>query len=133
MDNRTGFSRVRDLLVAGETVRVRVEGQSMLPFFRSGSVIRLRPLRDGDLKRGSVVMAQTPAGNFVVHRVLRLLSDGRVELLGDGNFAATEVVARDSIFGAVDCGFLHRLLARMWLWARPVRRYPLAILRRSMK
>ncbi len=129
VDNRTAFGAVRDLLLAGETVSIGVCGQSMLPFFRSGEVIRLRPLREGDLTRGNVVMAQTEQGNYVVHRIYRIDGD-RITLLGDGNLRGTEQMDRSMVYGTVDCGRIHRLLALAWMAMRPLRRYPLAILRR---
>ena len=46
--NRETFSVVRDLLVEGSQVTVRVKGQSMLPFFRSGSTVLLRTIREED-------------------------------------------------------------------------------------
>ena len=45
MNNREMFSVVRDLLLEGSPVRVSVKGQSMLPFFRSGSPVSLRRYR----------------------------------------------------------------------------------------
>ena len=68
--NRMLFAETRDQLLAGREVVVRVLGQSMLPFFRSGSRITLRPLREGDLRRGHVVLGETDNGHFVVHRIL---------------------------------------------------------------
>lgn len=126
--NRIAFAQTRDLLLEGESVRICVQGQSMLPFFHSGSVITLRPLQEGDLKRGAVVMAETAQGNFVVHRIIRATAE-EVTLLGDGNLA-TETMPPARVYGVVDCGPAHRTLARVWLWMRPVRRYPLWILRR---
>ena len=81
--NRMLFAETRDQLLAGREVVVRVLGQSMLPFFRSGSRITLRPLREGDLRRGHVVLGETDNGHFVVHRILTV-GDERVTLLGDG-------------------------------------------------
>lgn len=128
-DNSTVFGFVRGLLLEGQAVDVRVMGQSMLPFFRSGSRIRLRPLRPGDLVRGHVVLGETDAGYFVVHRIIRV-ETSHIVLLGDGNVAGTETIPRKRIYGIVDCGRLHLLLARIWLWMRPVRKYPLWFLRR---
>ena len=54
--NRELFSIVRDTLLEGNTVRVAVKGQSMLPFFRSGSTITLRPVREEDIRKYNVVM-----------------------------------------------------------------------------
>ena len=102
--NRMLFAETRDQLLAGREVVVRVLGQSMLPFFRSGSRITLRPLREGDLRRGHVVLGETDNG--------------------------TETIPRERIYGIVDCGRLHLWLAERWMRLRPLRRYPLAILRR---
>ena len=127
--NRIAFAQTRDLLLEGQNVRICVQGQSMLPFFRSGSRITLRPLREGDLRRGHVVLGETDNGHFVVHRILTV-GDERVTLLGDGNTVGTETIPRERIYGIVDCGRLHLWLAERWMRLRPLRRYPLAILRR---
>lgn len=128
--NRELFSIVRDTLLEGKVVRVSVKGESMLPFFRSGSTITLRPVRDEDIRKYGVVMAD--AGHaFVVHRIIEI-KDNMVTLLGDGNIYGTEKVSRENIYGVVDCSALHIFLAKLWLWIRPLRRYPLAIFRRIM-
>ena len=130
ISNRELFSIVRDTLLEGKTVRVSVKGESMLPFFRSGSTITLRPIEEGDIQKYNVVMAD--AGNsFVVHRIIEV-GEEFVTLLGDGNYLGTECVNRDKIYGVVDCSTLHLLFAKIWLWLRPVRRYPLAVFRRVM-
>jgi len=129
IDNRSAFSQARDLLLEGQCVRMRVCGQSMLPFFRSGSEILLRPVREADFRVGTVVMAQTPYGNFVVHRIYRL-EGNRVTLLGDGNLVGTETMEREKVYGVVECGKVHRALARGWQIIRPLRRWPLAVMRR---
>ena len=131
ISNRELFSVVRDTLIEGNSVRISVKGESMLPFFRSGSTITLRPVRKEDIRKYNVVMAD--AGHaFVVHRIIDIKGDA-ITLLGDGNIAGTESVTCDKIYGVVDCSSLHLFFARIWLWLRPVRRYPLAIFRRVLK
>ena len=127
--NHIAFAQARDLLQEGLSVRIRVCGQSMLPFFRSGSEIVLRPVREEDFRPGRVVLGETPTGHFVVHRIYRV-EGGRITLLGDGNTSGTETMPRERIYGTVDCGRMHLLLARLWQLFRPFRRYPLALLRR---
>lgn len=128
--NRELFAIVRDTLLEGKTVRVAVNGQSMLPFFRSGSTITMRPVREEDIRKYNVVMAD--AGHaFVVHRIIEVGKDA-VTLLGDGNIYGTERVTRDKIYGVVDCSATHIFFAKLWLWLRPVRRFPLAIFRRIL-
>ena len=73
--------------------------------------------------------AKPTTGHFVVHRILTV-GDERVTLLGDGNTVGTETIPRERIYGIVDCGRLHLWLAERWMRLRPLRRYPLAILRR---
>ena len=104
--NRMLFAETRDQLLAGREVVVRVLGQSMLP-----------------------LLGETDNGHFVVHRILTVC-DERVTLLGDGNTVGTETIPRERIYGIVDCGRLHLWLAERWMRLRPLRRYPLAILRR---
>ena len=128
--NRELFSIVRDTLLEGSTVRIAVNGQSMLPFFRSGSTITLRPIEEGDIRKYNVVMADA-GESFVVHRIIEV-GEEEVTLLGYGNYLGTERVARDKIYGIVDCSALHIFFAKIWLWMRPVRRYPLAIFRRIL-
>lgn len=129
IDNRAAFSNARDILKEGESLSIRVKGQSMLPFFQSGSMIVIRPIKEEDFRRGSVVLAETKRGDFVVHRILRVEGD-MVTLLGDGNIYGTESMPRRMVYGTVDCSSLHRALALIWMWMRPIRRYPLAILSR---
>ena len=130
IDNRTAFSQAAALLQEGVSVRIRVCGQSMLPFFRSGSEILLRPVTPADFRRGTVVLARTVQGTYVVHRIYRLKNDA-VTLLGDGNTAGTETMPRSEVFGTVDCSPLHRAAALLWQAVRPLRRWPLALLRRT--
>lgn len=127
-NNREVFSVVRDLLLEGSPVKVSVKGQSMLPFFISGAKVSLRPIRPEDFRKYNVVMADT-GHNFVIHRIIAIDGD-RVTLLGDGNIYGTESMTRDKVYGIIDCSRTHLFFARIWLWLRPVRRYPLAILRR---
>lgn len=130
ISNREIFAIARDTLLEGSTVRIAVNGESMLPFFRSGSTILLRPVREEDIRKYNVVMAD--AGHaFVVHRIVKIDGD-KITLLGDGNIYGTESVSRDKIYGVVDCSALHLFFAKIWLWLRPVRRFPLAIFRRVM-
>ena len=128
--NRELFAIVRDTLLEGNTVRVTVNGESMLPFFRSGSTITLRPVKEEDIRKYSVVMADA-GDSFVVHRIIEV-GEKEVTLLGDGNYIGTERVARDEIYGVVDCSKAHLFFAKIWLWLRPVRRFPLAVFRRIL-
>lgn len=127
-DNVATFSVVRDILLEGERVTVTVKGHSMLPFFLSGSTVHLRPIKEEDFKKYNVVFADT-GGHFAIHRIINI-EGNKVTLLGDGNIYGTETMDKSKVYGVIDCSKLHILFAKIWLWMRPVRRYPLAILRR---
>ena len=126
--NKEMFSVVRDLLLEGSTVTVAVKGQSMLPFFLSGSTVLLHPIKEENFKKYSVVFADN-GGHFVIHRIISV-TPTQVTLLGDGNIVGTETMTKDKVYGVIKCSALHIFFAKIWLWMHPVRRYPLAILRR---
>lgn len=126
------FGLVRDLLREGREITVQVDGESMLPFFRSGSRIRIHPLHTGDLRPGHVVLGETDSGRFVIHRIIGI-GAGYVRLQGDGNLLATETIPCERICGAVTCRPVHLLLARLWRALGPLRRYPLRILKRCSR
>lgn len=126
--NREMFSVVQQLLEEGETVKVSVKGQSMLPFFISGTTVVLHPIAESDFVKGNVVLGDT-GRNYVIHRILKVEGD-MVTLFGDGNIIGTESMPREKVYGIVRIGRFHKAMARIWLWMRPVRRYPLWILRR---
>ena len=130
VDNFATFSLVRDILLEGGDVTIAVNGQSMLPFFRSGSTVTLRPITAEDYKKYAVVFADA-GGRFVIHRIINI--EGQmVTLLGDGNYNGTETMPKDRVYGVIDCSKMHIFFAKIWLWLRPVRRFPLAIFRRVM-
>ena len=129
-DNVATFSVVRDILLEGDCVTVAVKGQSMLPFFRSGTTVTIRPIREDDFKKYSVVFADT-GGHFAIHRIINI-EGNKVTLLGDGNIYGTETMDKSKVYGVIDSSKLHIFFAKIWLWMRPVRRYPLAIFRRVM-
>ena len=130
VDNFATFSVVRDILLEGGDVTIAVNGQSMLPFFRSGSKVTLRPIKAEDYKKCAVVFADA-GGRFVIHRIINI--EGQmVTLLGDGNYNGTETMPKDRVYGVIDCSKSHIFFAKIWLWLRPIRRFPLAFFRRVM-
>ena len=129
----------------GVSVTFPVKGRSMIPFIFGGreSVILQMP---ENLKRGHVVLAQVGPDTYVVHRIIKIDPDsGRITLMGDGNIRGTESCPTDKVLAiathVVDEKGQHRPLysrariikARIWYLTRPLRRYILAILRRTCK
>lgn len=126
--NNILFGAAHEELNEGRSVLIRVQGQSMLPFFRSGAKVRIEPLHEEDIRRGNVLFAQTDEGHYLIHRLIGFESDDRVTLMGDGNYVGTESIARTRLLGCVRISALHRWLALGWVALRPFRKIPLIIL-----
>ena len=118
-----------------------VNGHSMLPFIVGwrDCVILEKPVHP---RVGDVVVAWVEGRRYVLHRIIRI--DGeRVTLMGDGNLNITETCMLCDVKAlathVVDAkGRTHdlynrwrRRAVRVWWYVRPVRRYLLAIYRRT--
>ena len=131
------------LVQDGVSVTFPVKGRSMLPFIFGGreSVILQKPQ---DIQCGQVVLAEIAPDRYVVHRIIKVETD-RITLMGDGNISGTESCPPDKVLAiathVVDEKGQRRPLyskariakAKLWYWIRPLRRYILAILRRTCK
>ena len=127
----------------GVSVTFPVKGRSMIPFIFGGreSVILQKPK---DLKRGHIVLAQIGPDKYVVHRIIKVEPD-RITLMGDGNIRGTENCKPECVLAVAthvvdekgrrrELGSRTRMAkARIWYLIRPLRRYILAILRRTVK
>ena len=126
----------------GLSVTLAVKGASMLPFILGGkeSVVLTRP---GTIRQGDVVLARIDGQHFVLHRVMEV-SEDRVELMGDGNIAGREVCTPADVLARADevvgADGRHRRLdskgsrfaARVWRFLLPVRRWILAVYKRTV-
>jgi hypothetical protein len=130
------------LVNEGMAVTLRVKGSSMLPFILGGhdSVVLTRP---GDVTVGDVVLAHIDGQRYVLHRVMEV-SPERVVLMGDGNLRGQEVCRPEDILARADEVMdekgRHRRLdtprqrrrARIWRSLLPVRRWILAVYKRTV-
>lgn len=126
--NADYFKVVSRFLAQGQCVRLRVQGESMSPFFPNGSLVSLRPATASQLRRGVPVLARTDEDVYVFHRILHITDDTAV-LQGDGNLRGTESARLDQVFGLARCGRLERTAALLWQRMLPVRRYLLGLWR----
>jgi hypothetical protein len=124
-----------------ERVTLPVNGHSMLPFvvgWRDCVILQ----KAAHPRVGDVVVALVEGRRYVLHRIIRI--DGeRVTLMGDGNLNVTETCMLSDVKAlathVVDVkGRTHdlynrwrRRAVRVWWYVRPVRRYLLAIYRRT--
>lgn len=82
---------------------IPIGGASMWPVLRRGDAAALSPITDGDpVAVGDVVVARLPSQErLMVHRVVRLLPDGRVVLRGDATVVDDAPVTQDALLARV--------------------------------
>lgn len=129
------------LVNEGMRVTFPVKGNSMLPFI-IGSRESVDLVKPDGLQPGHVVLAWVEGCRYVVHRIIRIDGD-RVTLMGDGNIAGVEHCRLDEVAAlAVNVvtprGKHHPLYSawrvrasRLWWRLLPVRRWILAVYRRT--
>ena len=130
------------LVNEGQRVTLPVKGNSMLPFIIGGkeSVELVKP---GRVAVGDVVLAWINGSRYVIHRVIRIEGD-HVELMGDGNICGGEYCQTDEVKALAEYvvsphgkrRYLYsrkrRFYSRLWAGLLPVRRWILAIYRRTL-
>ena len=136
---------LRDLIQLvneGQRVTLPVKGNSMLPFIIGGkeSVELVKP---NTVAVGDVVLAWINSCRFMVHRIIKIDGD-QVQLMGDGNLTGDEYCYLSDVKAYAEYviapdgkrRYLYtpsRLrLSRLWRRLLPVRRWILAIYRRSL-
>ena len=82
LDTYTYVSAMRELVASGQTVSVRIAGNSMAPFLvdTRDSICFRAP--DRPFRRGDMVFYQRETGQYVMHRIARVRAEG-CYLVGD--------------------------------------------------
>lgn len=135
------FQEAESLLQQGQTVRIKVEGNSMLPFLRGiQDTIVLTPFAPEELKRGAVVLFRHKSANYMVHRITSRRGN-LFQLCGDGNCVKQEQATLAEIAGLlrlVECpsgrvvsvnSLGWRIASELWIQLFPIRSYLLRIYR----
>ena len=78
-----------------ENVPVPVKGVSMRPFLRNADFAYLVQLPE-KLKRGDILLYQRANGQYVLHRIYKILPQGQYLLLGDSQMTP-EPVGKDQL------------------------------------
>ena len=129
------------LVNEGMRVTFPVKGYSMLPFI-IGSRESVDLVKPENLQVGHVVLAWVEGCRYVIHRIISIEGE-LVTLMGDGNVAGVEHCKLDEVAAlavnvVTPAGKHHNLYApwrvkasRLWWKLLPVRRWILAIYRRT--
>lgn len=129
------------LVNEGMRVTFPVKGYSMLPFI-IGSRESVDLVKPKNLRVGHVVLAWVEGCRYVIHRIISIEGQ-QVTLMGDGNIAGVEHCTLDEVAAlavnvVTPAGKHHNLYSpwrvmasRLWWKLLPVRRWILAIYRRT--
>ncbi|MBQ8657344.1 MAG: hypothetical protein IJ527_09910 [Prevotella sp.] len=141
LPNNVAIENVRMLVDEGRSVILPVKGNSMLPFI-IGDRDSVELKKTEHVSVGDVVLAWVDGSRYVIHRVISRTPDGGLTLMGDGNISGTEhTTERDVVakaFWRVQPDGRKNLLynnstgVRLWRQLLPVRRWLLAIYRRTV-
>lgn len=135
--NQLFFAEVQAQIRQGKKVKIRVRGNSMLPFIRNNDEALLIPPTPEHIQKGTPVVAQTDELGIVLHRIYHI-EGNRITLLGDGNINQFEHTSPDRIIATVshyyrgkhtlklDSWYMY-LIGRLWMAAHPWRRKVLTL------
>ena len=133
--NNILIPQVEELIKRDKEVIIRAKGNSMLPYIKDGkdSVVLAQPK---DLAVGDIVLARVQE-RFVMHRIISITGN-TCTMMGDGNIRGTEVFFKEDAIGKViwivkpDGRRVAPGKARLWRGLLPIRRYLLALYRRTL-
>lgn len=95
------FEDLNELLLSGSVVPVYVSGSSMNPFLVSRrDIVWLSKFTIVDSKIGRIVLFRRKDGSLVLHRIKKVLSENKVQVMGDAQ-NWSEDVDIDSIVAVV--------------------------------
>ena len=136
---------IAGVITALETVPrviLPVRGISMLPFI-IGDLDSVELVKVQSVEVGDVVLAWINNSRYVVHRIIKIDGDN-VQLMGDGNLSANEFCKISDVVAKAEyvvCPNGKRTYlyspgqiraSRLWWKIKPLRRYILAIYRRTI-
>lgn len=121
----------------GNSVKIRLVGNSMLPFLHEEKdLLTISPFSLKELKRGDIVLANS-YDQYYLHRIISLNND-TIQLCGDAICDSFENIQIDRIIGIlrsvernrhiIKCNALHwKIKGIVWMWLFPIRSYLLII------
>lgn len=136
--NELFFAEVQAQIRQGKKVKIRVRGNSMLPFIRNNDEALLIPPTPEKIKKGTPVVALTDELGIVLHRIYKM-EGTRITLLGDGNVNQFEHTSSERIIATVSHYYrgkhtlrtdsiTMRIAGRLWMAAHPWRRKVLTVI-----
>ena len=92
---------LEEIISSGGHFTLCVTGSSMNPFLVHGrDSVRLIKCRPQDFKKGRILLFRRKSGELVLHRVMRVKSDGNLVMNGDAQIWC-ETISSDAVIAAV--------------------------------
>lgn len=89
---------VSELITSGASVPMYVSGSSMNPFLISRrDIVWLNRCTSSDFKVGKIILFRRNDGSLVLHRIVKILPDGRIFVRGDAQTWTEETTAEHII------------------------------------
>lgn len=143
VDTTEYLSVLKELVEEGREVRLKIAGESMVPFLREhrDEVFFRKPTEV--LKKGDIVFYQREGGQFVMHRIQRIKPEGYF-IIGDNQTVVEGPVAKEQVFGLVTRvirdgkimepgDFWWDFFAHVWIRIIPLRRFVMRVYRCLVK
>ena len=102
LDTNQYMDALRELVLQGHGVSVRVAGGSMSPFLKDGRDTVFFSAPKTEIKKGDIVFYTRPGGQYVMHRVCRVNAGGSLDICGDAQCVMECGVPREAVFARVD-------------------------------
>lgn len=128
------FSAIEELLAEGRQAAFTVTGMSMWPFLCHGrDQVIVEACRSDMLRKGDIILLQTPLQTYLLHRITKITADGFVTT-GDGNCFRDGEFPFSCFRAKVTClirkgkrvrcsGWKWNALSRLWMAMFPVRKW----------
>ena len=93
---------IEEVLASGGEFRIYPRGTSMLPLIvQNRDSVVLKRKTDGELKKNDIAFYRRKNGQFVLHRVLKVCSDGSYVMCGDNQTYLEEGIEKEQIIAYV--------------------------------
>ena len=135
---------IKHTLKSGSDFKLLVTGNSMFPFLKHNrDSVLLTAVPNVGIKKGVIVFIQRENGEYVLHRVVKVLKNNTFLMNGDSQ-TWTEPVCNNQVFACVRAlyrkgriirhsNLLYSLLVRIWILLRPYRPKVFKLIRLFMK
>lgn len=125
---------MEEIIKNGGQCKLRVTGYSMMPILKHlrDSVI-LTSSRNRQIKKGEIVFIKRNTGQFVLHRVYKIIDDNTFVMNGDAQ-QWVEVVKNNQVIGVcskvirngieISCdNWKYKSIIKIWQFFRPIRNH----------